>query len=296
MQSLGMALGLAPQGLAAQGERAGQSAFCAQHQLAYDPLVLIGKEFRPTRCPQCVIAETHERAKEEQSAQQRKRAQDEAKKRREELEQRLQQSLIPTRFADYTLDGFPTPAIAGDAENLRVVLSACRSYVNTWTEMRKRGTGLVFVGANGRGKTGLACGIANTIMREYNATALFMSVRGVIRHQADTWGRKGKTEAEALKELVEPDLLIIDEAGVQAGTEMEMMLLTEAINGRYAYRRPTFLISNLPLADYHLDNNENSPKQKGLRSLLGSRIWSRFEDDGTAVLRCNWPTLRGGQK
>ena len=266
---------------------------CAKHDQSYPAQTFVAGQFRANRCPQCVIEETHEQAKREQVQRQKLQAEKDAKAKRDELEERLQRSLIPDRFATYSLDGFPAPPLAADAESLRVVLAACRSYVNTWPQKRKAGSGLVFVGPNGRGKTGLACGIANAVMRDYNATALFMTVRGVIRHQADTWGRKGKTEQQALDELVSVDLLIIDEAGVQAGTDTEMVLLTEAISGRHAYQRPTFLISNLAIGDFTLRGDPpDAPKRRGLRSLLGSRIWSRFEDDGTQVLTCNWSSLR----
>lgn len=293
MQTLAQAVGFDP------GDPAGdmyvESVRCARHDRWFPQKTIHAGREIAGRCPQCVIEENNERAKQDQVALARRRAEDEAKKKRDELEQRLQRSLIPERFAEYTLDGFPVPPLQADAKQQAVVLAACRSYVNTWIERRKRGEGLVFVGPNGRGKTGLACGIANALMRDAHASALFMSVRGVIRHQADTWGRKGKTESDALKELTEPDLLIIDEAGVQAGTDMEMVLLTEVINDRYAYRRPTFLISNLPVNDYHPGNDKDKPRQPGLKTRLGSRIWSRFEDTAQ-VLTCSWPTLRGGPK
>lgn len=242
-------------------------------------------------CPQCVLEENQERARrdvvERAEAQKRERA----AQRRADLEQRLSRSLIPERYRDCSLVNFPAPSgmTAEQAESHRVVLAACRTYVNTWPQQRKRGTGMVFTGPNGRGKSGLACGVANTIMRDYHATALFVTARGVVRHLCDTWGRKGRTEQEALDDLVGVDLLIVDDVGAQIGTEIEMLMLFEALNARYAERRPTAIVANLPVNDYEHEGT----KRPGLRTFLGGRIWSRVEDDGTQILRCTWTTLRG---
>ena len=45
--------------------------------------------------------------------------------------------------------------------------------------------------------------------------------------------------------FIRPDLLILDEVGVQFGSETEKMILFEIINGRYEQLKPTIVISNL---------------------------------------------------
>ena len=44
--------------------------------------------------------------------------------------------------------------------------------------------------------------------------------------------------------FIRPDLLILDEVGVQFGSETEKMILFEIINGRYEQLKPTIVISN----------------------------------------------------
>ena len=74
-----------------------------------------------------------------------------------------------------------------------------------------------------------------------------------------------------------PGLLIIDEIGVQYGTDSERNILFEVINDRYEDMLPTIMISNLPL-------NELAP-------LLGERVVDRMLEGG-AVLSFNWPSYR----
>jgi DNA replication protein DnaC len=67
------------------------------------------------------------------------------------------------------------------------------------------------------------------------------------------------------------DLLVIDEAGVQFGTDNERQTLFELIEYRYNYYKPTIIISNLDF--------ENTKTQRGLKSILGYRIMDRLKDN-----------------
>ena len=97
--------------------------------------------------------------------------------------------------------------------------------------------------------------------------AVFTAVLGAIRSTKETF-RKGAeiTEAEAIERLPEPDLLVLDEVGVQFGSETEKMYLFEIINGRYEQLRPTIIISNLAKA--------------ALREYLGEREVDRLREGG----------------
>lgn len=67
-----------------------------------------------------------------------------------------------------------------------------------------------------------------------------------VRSVKETYAKgSGRTEAQALRDLVDPDLLILDEVGVQFGSDTEKLILFEIINGRYEASRPTIVISNL---------------------------------------------------
>ena len=76
----------------------------------------------------------------------------------------------------------------------------------------------------------------------------------------------------------DPDLLILDEVGVQFGTETEKNLLFDVLNERYEKRKSTLLLSNLPL-------NE-------VRAYLGERVFDRMREDGGDVVTFGWESQR----
>lgn len=213
---------------------------------------------------------------EERSAEQR--AADAVAEKQAEIAARLGYAAIPPRFADQTFDTFP-----GTTAEAKATCNLLRSYANTFRSInRPAGISILLLGGTGTGKTGLAICVANTIIRTQGMTAAYMKAYGAVRHQRDTWGRKGKTELEALQDLIDPDLLVLDEVGSSVGTAAEMAMLFEVIDGRYSDKKPTILVSNLALPE--------------LRSFLGSRILDRFNDDSSFSHNCDWPSLRGAPK
>lgn len=214
--------------------------------------------------------------------------------REQELAERFGRAAIPSRYRQLDFVSFPVEAIADpiDAERARLVRGTCMRYAETWPAMAKRGTNVVLVGPMGTGKTGLACAIANAVIGTHQGTAMFISAYGAVRHQRDTWRVRGKTETEALADLTTPDLLVLDEVGVQMGSDSEKLMLFEVLNARYAERRPTILLSNLPVESYAV-GDDTRQMRPGLRQFLGERVWNRYADDGSFVLACDWPSLRG---
>ena len=79
--------------------------------------------------------------------------------------------------------------------------------------------------------------------------------------------------------LVYPDLLIIDEIGVQFGSEFEKNLIFDILNERYENRRPTLLLSNLTVPE--------------VRAFLGERIYDRLKEDGGRCVSFDWQSHRG---
>lgn len=111
---------------------------------------------------------------------------------------------------------------------------------------------MIFCGGIGTGKTHLAIGIAKELMARYRS-AFFMSVMGAVRSVKETWRNSETSESEALKNLIEPDLLILDEVGVQFGSDTGKLILFEIINGRYEGRRATILIATLTTKEVLID-------------------------------------------
>ncbi|SUC27732.1 DNA replication protein dnaC [Providencia rustigianii] len=140
--------------------------------------------------------------------------------------------------------------------------------------------GLVLCGMPGTGKTHLAVSIAREIAGGLQESVFITTAARIIRAFRRTWsGNSEFSELDVLAKYCDPDLLIIDEIGVQYGTDSERNILFEVINDRYESLLPTILVSNLPL-------NE-------LEEMLGERVVDRLLQGGT-VLTFNWATYRRG--
>ncbi|MGE8439932.1 MAG: ATP-binding protein, partial [Pseudomonas palmensis] len=185
----------------------------------------------------------------------------------------LSRAAIPARFTDRRLSTYqPTCPEAAKA------LQIAQQYADTFKQAMETGRSLIFTGNVGAGKTHLAVGIAHEVM-EQGFTALFTSVMGAVRSVKETYGRRDLTESQAIARLVEPDLLILDEVGVQFESNTERLYLFEILNGRYENMRPTIVISNLTTA--------------GIKECLGQRAFDRLrEGDGRAVSFA-WESYRG---
>lgn len=182
-------------------------------------------------------------------------------------------SNIPTRFIGCEFSTF----VAATPAQERIVALAQRTAI-AMIEQPTAGWSLVMCGGPGTGKTHIACAIANAVMRG-GRSVKFGTVLAAIRHVKDTYRRNAdQSEKDAIDDLLAPDLLILDEIGVQVGSEHEKMLLFEIINERYQWCHSTVLISNLDRLE--------------LAAYLGDRMMDRFNETG-AVLAFTWPSFRG---
>jgi DNA replication protein DnaC len=210
--------------------------------------------------------------KEKIEAEERERQESaESERRKRQAERILARACIPMRFSDRRLDTFV------DSEpGQKKALAIARAYVDGFD--KQSGQSLIFCGGVGSGKTHLSVGIAHCLMgKQY--MCIFTSVIGAIRSVKETYSRNSEiTERQALDNLIEPDLLILDEVGVQFGSEAEKMILFEIINGRYENMKSTIVISNLakdPLTEY-----------------LGERVVDRLREGGGKMVVFDWPSYR----
>lgn len=229
-------------------------------------LEVAGVVLRRCKCPACI----DEQAAEDSARKVREQA--DASRRR--WEARIGQAGIPERFRDRTLDTYVT-----ETDGQLRALAFARSYADRFGASGSEGKSALFIGTPGTGKTHLAIGIALQIMAE-GRTAMFATVMRAIRTIKDTW-RKGaeQSEADAIQALVFPSLLILDEVGVQFGSDAEKLLLFDVLNERYERRRPTILLSNLTA--------------KEVSGYLGERIMDRLREDGGEVIVFDWVSHRG---
>ncbi|MBD1586712.1 ATP-binding protein [Pseudomonas typographi] len=196
------------------------------------------------------------------------------------LNERLLDAQIPLRFQLESLDTWHAYSDVAKAQTW----SMASGYVETFAENFEAGRGVMLLGTVGTGKTHLACGILQAVIRNFaaqGATGLYISAGDVIRSIKETFGGQGKTEAQVYSGLMEPTLLVIDEIGAQHGTDFERQVLFEVINGRYERVLPTIVVSNLGVVD--------------LRQCMGDRAVDRLRDRGGIVGLLRGESKRGGE-
>lgn len=221
---------------------------------------------RPSPCPKCLLEELEKLRAEKQQSDER------GKKRL--IENLLADLNIPERFIPCTLDNYE-PVNQDAARNL----SVCKAYANKWTDRLRQGGGLVMCGKPGTGKNHLALAIARHVIEQHQDSALFTTALRIARKFKSTWSKNAtETESDVIRIYTNPDLLIIDEVGVQFGSEAEKLILFEIINTRYERMKPTILISN--------------QTREELGAFIGERVIDRMSDGGGCTLAFTWDSYR----
>ncbi|MBC7617481.1 MAG: ATP-binding protein [Candidatus Saccharibacteria bacterium] len=239
---------------------------CPQHGAftAHGQALKIGKTSRDvwSSCPECAQAAQTQAVL---TAQQVRANTDQAR-----LEKILGQSAIPARFIGKTLNNYRTST----PEQERA-LRLCWRYVDHFDTDLSKGSTLIFLGAPGTGKTHLACAVLQALMPDH--IGAYVTTMDLIRKLRGSWGGREGSEADVLQELADLPLLVIDEIGVQFGSDGERIHLHDVVDRRYRDMKPTILITNLDDA--------------GLQVFVGDRVYDRLTEVGTWV-NFSWKSHR----
>ena len=218
-----------------------------------------------TRCPECE-KENELRAKNDE--EKRRIAQIEANKM--ECHKR---SKIPPRFKSRRFDNY---VVEQDAQ--AKALNICKTYAVEWAKVKQAGTGLIFSGKAGSGKTHLACSIAHEVI-EQGAKVQFATVAEVMRQIKSSFSKDSETtEQQEIDHFSSIDLLILDEVGMDYGTDFNKALIFEILNKRYENVLPTILLTNLD-AD-------------ALIEYMGERLVDRMRENKGRMVSFTWDSYR----
>jgi DNA replication protein DnaC len=236
---------------------------CEKHGLFTSKHVMFGEWDHWSGCQKC--AEEEKRAREEREKQEQ---------RDSYIASMVRAARIPDRFFLKTLADYEATT-AGE----RDALSVAKNYGEEFADHLAAARCLVFCGSPGTGKTHLACAIAKSVAQSGRSTRYF-TVQELIRSIRATW-QPGRLDSEetVLRRLREVDLLVLDEVGVQFGTEAERTQLTEVMDMRYRAMKPTLVVSNCTRSE--------------LKKYLGERIADRLRENDGKVVIFDWPSRRG---
>ena len=189
---------------------------------------------------------------------------------------RCAHALCPPEFHETSFDTFDT-SMPGRA----ATLASARQFA---AQVNQHGCGFaLFVGPTGPGKTRLAC---NIIRMLENSDALYVRQGELTCALRSTYGRKDvvlhRNQRSYDDEVEEDDppnplkivqkvrFLVLDEIGCTALANDERLLLDELLKHRYEKRKPTILISNLPLT-----GTLDAP---GVKEFLGDALTDRIRE------------------
>ncbi len=116
--------------------------------------------------------------------------------------------------------------------------TACRRFVDNWHEIKSSGTGLLLYGGVGTGKTFLAACIANALI-DKGEQVLMTTFAEILN--------KAQRDIEAVEDIVGYPLLIIDDLGIERGTEYGIEQVYNVIDLRYRSGKPLIITTNLPI-------------------------------------------------
>ena len=246
-----------------------EPANCDLHGAFDQRVTMLGTHAYRSRCPEC--------AEETRAAAAAKQADQAARDREMRLDELRRDSQIPLRYQDSTLDAYR----AANPSQKRV-LAVCERYAAGWQTQWEEGRSLVLVGGPGTGKTHLACGIGLAVMASHLVNVRFSTATSMLRDIRSTYQRSSeRSEAVAVADYTTCDLLILDEIGVQLGSEYEKTVMFDVMNERYQAVLPTILISNLSAQE--------------LEEYLGQRVMDRMRESGV-VIPFTWESYRGKGK
>jgi DNA replication protein DnaC len=219
------------------------------------------------------LAETTERIRLEEQAAIRA---ENAARRQRQIQEALRTAGVGARFLAATFDNCEKAS----ASNPQTV-ARMRRWAEHFEAVKRHGANRVILGPVGTGKTWLAAATLSAVAAQ-GYTVAYLREDALLAHLRRAFGVKAElSDAQALGDLVRPDLLCIDEAGKGIGDpDKRRAQLGAVIDARYHAMRPVLMLSNF--------------NHDALSRHLGRDAWDRLtgSDSRSDVLSMTGPSLR----
>lgn len=210
-----------------EGEYLGDDGLirCAQcHTPRQITINVDGRVFRPRVLCAC------QNAAQEQREQERK-----AQELRDKIQRNRSIGLPEPLHREYTFDR--------DKGYNPELMAKARRYADSWEQMYPKGMGLLLWGDVGTGKSFAAGCIANALL-DKGVSVMMTNFNRILNALSSLqWGDRN----QYIDDLNQYSLLIIDDLGIERGTEYVLEQVYSVIDSRYRSGKPLIVTTNLTL-------------------------------------------------
>src|SRR5215472_16365864 len=190
----------------------------------------------------------------------------------------LEGAHIPARYEHCTLADFSTD-FTGAHRSLAAARLAAGRFVEEYPIEK---IGLLFIGPIGTGKTHLAVGVIQELIRSKGVPCLFCDYRELLKEIQNSYNPSVQaTELEILRPVFNAEVLVLDELGAVRPTEWVWDTVSHILNTRYNNKRTTIITTNFPnfppgeAATGHASATE-AARHAARNETLGDRITERM--------------------
>ena len=197
----------------------------------------------------------------------------------------LRRAHIPNRYAGCSLENFQR-----QTDEHKDAFIKADGFVSKYPGAAD-GTGILFTGSLGIGKTHLAVAILQKLTLEKGVPSLFCDYRELLKQITNSYNsRVDVTELEVLKPVFETEVLVLDELGAAKPTDWVWDTVALILNTRYNDKRTTIITTNYPNfragaagGDGAGASGANSVARHAMRDetlgdRIGDRMWSRLQE------------------
>lgn len=193
----------------------------------------------------------------------------------------LKAARIPARYEHCTLADFTTD-FSGAHRSLAAARLAAGRFVEEYPLAK---TGVLFIGPIGTGKTHLAVGIIQELVRSKGVHCLFCDYRELLKEIQNSYNPSVQaTELEILRPIFDAEILVLDELGAVKPSEWVWDTVSHILNSRYNDKKTTIITTNFPnLAPGDLASRDSrgstaseSARHAMRNETLGDRITERM--------------------
>jgi DNA replication protein DnaC len=185
-------------------------------------------------------------------------------------ERLLKTASIPPRYEHCTLSDFDIH-FEGAHRSLAAARLAAGRFVEEYPVEK---TGLLLIGPIGVGKTHLAVGIIQELIRGKGVPCLFCDYRELLKEIQNSYNPTVQTtELEILRPIFEAEILVLDELGAVKPTEWVWDTVSHILNTRYNDKRTTIITTNF---SDHPAGQLTGPRASAREETLGDRIGERM--------------------